>query len=148
MQMSKVLALLALSFFSATAFSGFERPYPVEIEIDDVNGTGYAAGDLISARNSINEFEYIGCGVNSYDFGFGGSWTWGFCQAGLEEGNLVICTTENPALIETINGLSDSTYIRFQWADDGAGVLSGSFNCTRINASTNSFYLEEGKKTK
>ena len=147
MNMKKLWMLPALLLITITAQAGLVQPAPVVIDIDPVTGNGFAQGDLVSARNSENEFEFIGCGIRFYDAGAGGAFQNGFCQArldeGLEEGEVgtVNCFTQNVALLEGINILSDSSFITFSWTDDGSGNLT----CTRIGSSTQSFYLGKGK---
>ena len=143
MEMKKVLILLVASLFSVTIYAGFAQPAPVMIEYYE--GGGAAQGDMISARNSANEFEFIGCGIRATDDGAGGVFDWGFCQASLEETVTVTCFVyDNPELMEGINILSDSSYITFGWDDDGEGNLT----CNRVGSSTQSFYLEKGQKSK
>ena len=142
MNTKHILFLLTLLLFSITAYSGYAQPAPVVIDL--YAGGGMAGGDLISARNSANEFEFIGCGQRAYDDGAGGFWYWGFCQAQLEEASSVTCITQNPELLDGIDSIADSSYVTFSWSDDGEGNLS----CTRIGSSTQSFYLEKSKKTK
>ena len=137
MHIKRIWTLPALLLITVTAHAGFVQPQPVVIDMDE----GFAQGDLISARNSENEFEYIGCGIRSYDFGDGVQWQTGFCQARLEEDSNVICRTENVALMEGINILSDSSFVTFSWTDDGTGNLT----CNYIGSSTQSFYLGKGK---
>jgi len=143
MQIKNIFILLALLLLSVTVYAGYAQSVPVTIDYHA--GGGSAQGDMISARNSDNEFEFIGCGIRAFDNGVGGVYGWGFCQAALEEGGEVACfVNDNPALMEGIRILADSSFITFGWDDDGAGGLT----CTRIGASTQSFYLEKGQKTK
>lgn len=137
MHIKKLLVLLALSLLPIAAFSGYVQPAPVFIDV--VPGvSGYANGDLVSARNSDNEFEFIGCRINTYEDGLGGTFTNGLCQVGLEETVSYRCFTTNPVLLEAINGLSDSSWVGFRWVDDGTGNLT----CTGVSKSTQSFYLQ------
>lgn len=143
MQVKNILILLALSFLSLSAFAGLHQPAPVEIVLEA--GGGYAAGDMNTARFSDNDNEFIGCGTRTFDDGVGGVYSWGFCQAALEEEGTVTCFVyDNPALLEGINIISDSSYVTFSWSDDGEGNLT----CTRVGASTQSFYLTKSGKSK
>ena len=121
-----------------TASAGLKQPQPVTIDLVKM----IASGDMISAANSNNKFEFIGCGIRAFDDNAGGAFQTGFCQAGLEEGAPVLCFTENVALMEGINIISDSSFITFSWDDDGSGNLT----CNRIGSSTQSFYLKKLKK--
>jgi len=139
---TKTLWLLpALLLIAVTAQAGKVQPAPVIIDIDPVTLNGFASGDMISARNSDNEFEFIGCGTRASEDGVGGVFQWGFCQASVEEGGSKNCTTTNVALLEGINVLSDSSFITFSWTDDGEDGLT----CIRVGSSTQSFYLGKGK---
>lgn len=143
MLVKKTFILLALLLLSVNVYAGFYQPAPVVIEYNEGGGT--ASGDLITARNSANEFELIGCGIRGTDDGAGGVFDWGFCQASVEEGGTVTCfVIDNPELMEGINILSDSSYITFSWDDDGEGNLT----CNRVGASTQSFYLTKAPKAK
>ena len=140
MLVKKTLILLTLMLLSVAAYAGLAQPAPVTIEYYE--GGGIASGDLITARNSENEFEFIGCGIRAFDDGAGGATDWGFCQASVEEEGTVTCfVIDNPELMEGINVLSDSSYVTFSWDDDGEGNLT----CNRVGASTQSFYLLKSK---
>ena len=134
------LFLLTILLFSVTAHSGYVLSVPVVIESDATGG--YAAGNMISARNSENDFEFIGCGQRATDDGAGGVYYWGFCQAQLEEASSVVCLTTNPRILDGIDSIADSSFITFSWTDDGEGNLE----CTRVGSSTQSFYLRKVKK--
>lgn len=144
MQVKNIFILLALSVLSLSAYAGLYQPAPVTIDLL-AGGGGSAAGDMNTAAFSDNEFEFIGCGTRTYDDGVGGALSWGFCQAGLEEEGAVTCFVfDNPELLAGINVISDSSYLTFSWADDGQGNLT----CTRVGASTQSFYLTKSGKSK
>ena len=133
------MVLLALTLFSVTAFAGLSLPAPLIIEVFD-DGSGNARGDVTTVRNSEDDVSLIGCGVRTFEGGF----RFGFCQAALEEEMNYTCFTEDPTLLDTINGLSDFAFITFSWTDDGTGNLT----CNSVGSSTQSFYLEGGKKVK
>lgn len=139
MKIRRLGLLSAMLLIPVLGFSGYVQPAPVTIDADATGGI--AAGDMISARNSENEFEFIGCGKRAFDDGAGGAFYTGFCQASLEDEGSVVCFTQNTALLEGINSIADSSYITFSWTDDGEGNLT----CTRIGSSTQSFYLGKGK---
>ena len=140
MYRKKLLFMFASLLFSVTVYAGFVQPAPVVIEVDAA-GNGIALGDMISARNSDNEFEFIGCGTRAFEDGVGGVFHSGFCQASVEENGSVTCFTQNVELLEGINILSDSSFISFSWTDDGSGNLT----CIRVGSSTQSFYLTKSK---
>ena len=140
MKTGSICFTLTALLLSLNVYAGKTQPHPVTI--DYTRGGGSASGDMISARNSDNKHEMIGCGVRAIDDGAGGVYYWGFCQASLEENKTVTCSIDdNPALMEGIKVLSDSSFITFGWKDDGTGNLT----CTNIGASTQSFYLEKGQ---
>jgi len=139
MRSKSLFVLAAAMMVSVSGYAGFTQPAPVMIEIDGLNG--FAAGDMVSARNSANDFEFIGCGMRAFDDGAGGAFHTGFCQASLEEGVTYTCFTDNKALLDGIQMIADSSFVTFSWEDDGAGNLT----CTRIGSSTQSFYLSKDK---
>ena len=98
-----------------------------------------ALGDQVTARYSSNKDEFIGCGTRNFDDGVN-SFMFGFCQAADTDGNQLTCFTENPSLLDTIDGISDFAFIIFSWVDDGFG----GFECTFVGSSTQSFYLPRG----
>ena len=123
-----LLATLAVcATFSANA--GTVKPAP--IVIDTVNRT--AGGDMVTARFSRNEIEYIGCGTRTYAFADGTHFQYGFCQANDADDVRAFCSTEDPVLVDAIGRLSDFAYVTFSWNEDGT--------CNRIGSSTQSFYL-------
>tara|TARA_R110000737_G_scaffold194613_1_gene215747 strand:- start:2869 stop:3288 length:420 start_codon:yes stop_codon:yes gene_type:complete len=130
------LIIMALIFTSNT-FAGLTQPAEVSVDMD--NRT--AQGDMNTARTSESEFTFIGCGirrtVNGTDV-----LTFGFCQAsaGESEDGAITCFTQNEALLESINSLSDYSFITFSWDENN--------DCTRIGNSTQSFYLPNLKQKK
>ena len=132
MKRTMVLLAAALSLVAGAAFAGLQQPAEVIVDFDN----GFASGDQYTARTSKNDVEFIGCGTRNFDDGTF-SFTFNFCQASDGDGNSVVCTTENPVLINAIEEISDFAYITFSWDDDGSGVLE----CIRVGSSTQSFYL-------
>lgn len=140
MQIKNIFIMLATLLLSVNVYAGMKQPAPVTIEYFE--GGGHAQGDMNTARFSDNDFEFIGCGLRSYDDGVGGAFHLGFCQASVEEGGTVTCfVDDNPELMEGLNILSDSSFITFSWDDDGNDNLT----CIRIGSSTQSFYLIKSK---
>ena len=129
----KILVTALFALFSLAAFAGLHQP--AALQIDLVNG--FARGDMLTAANSVDSDEFIGCGVRTFDAGF----RFGFCQADDDDGNFVVCSTENDTLVDTIQGIADHSYIQFSWVDDGNGNLT----CTAIGISTQSFYIDKVK---
>lgn len=140
MNTRKTLLVLATMLIPAVALAGYTQPQAVEIDYDN----SFASGDMITARNGNNDDEFIGCGQRTYDLGGGTVYTTGFCQAQLVEEEVVTCFTENPALLDAIDSLADASYIQFRWTEE----TDGSLTCNHIGSSTQSFYLEKGKKNK
>ena len=136
--MKKQIALgAALVLAASAAYAGLKQPALVEVDL--VNG--FAQGDMVTAANSKNDVEFIGCGSRAFDLGEGEIFRFGFCQATDAAGVAVTCLTELPSLLDEFRAASDSSYITFSWSDDGAGNLT----CTRVGFSNQSFYLEEVK---
>ena len=147
MNTKRISLIPALAMLSIAAWAGYAQPRPVEITLNE--GGGYAMGDLITARESDNPFEFIGCGIRAIDYGNDATLMAGFCQAQLEEGAPVICWTDSPVLVEAINSISDSAYIFFQWVDQGDWDPAGNTpTCVRVSSSTQSFYLHDLKEKK
>ena len=128
-----VLAVL-ISFFSAYGMAGVVQPAPVEVDLGNQN----AQGDMVTARFSDNDVEYIGCGVRTFEGA--PSFSFGFCQAGDADGNEVLCFSQNPDLLDAIKAISDYSFITFSW---DSGLV-----CTRIGNSTQSWYIPELKLKK
>jgi hypothetical protein len=142
MNTKNLLVLLLLSIFSVSVFAGQSAPVPLTITVNE-DGSGFAGGDMRTARNSKNDIESIGCGTRIYDDGNGGTWSWAFCQATDADGVFAQCFTQNPGLAAALDSVSDSSYLTFNWVADG----EGGYECTKIGASTQSFYLAPtGKK--
>ena len=137
------LTIAATSLLSIAVQAGYTQPASVTIEID-TGVSGSAIGDMLTARNSKNDYEFIGCGVRALDNGAGFTYSYGFCQAGLEEDVSYTCFTESPVLIEAMNLIAESSFITFSWVDDGDGNLT----CNFVGSSSQSFYLPAGKSNK
>lgn len=134
---SKILLTTVITLFSSLALAGLHAPAPIIIDLD----AGFAQGDMLTAANSVNSDEFIGCGTRSVDDGVNPAFRFGFCQAQLNGGESLVCTTVNDALIDEIRASNDFSFVTFSWTDDGAGVLT----CTRVGFSTQSFYLDKVK---
>jgi hypothetical protein len=133
----KLASAVALTLFSATAFAGLSQPAPVSVDLDNQ----FANGDMQTAATDKNDAVYIGCGTRNADDGQGGVFKFAFCQAEDAEGDVAVCFTENPDLVDAVRAISDYSYISFAWSDDGAGNLT----CASIGLSTQSFYLGKAK---
>ena len=125
----KILVTALFALFSIAAFAGRHQPAPLVIDMD----YRFAQGDMLTAANSVNSDEFIGCGVRSYGSGY----RWGFCQAADDDGNFVNCITESDVLIDAIQGIADHSLITFSWDDTST--------CTRVGFSTQSFYIDKVK---
>jgi hypothetical protein len=132
MKTGYVFSIGALSLVCTVAAAGYVQPAPVTIDFTN----RVAQGDLLTARNSKNKFEFIGCGVR-YDL----TGAYMFCQAGLGPDpatEQIVCFSDNPNLLDAAKSISAFSYIRFVWDQSG--------NCTEIGNSTNSFYLPDFKR--
>ena len=128
-----VVAVLAL--ITTGVYAGSASPVAVEVDLDN----GFAQGDMVTSRYSSDKNEFIGCGSRHFDDGVF-SLRFGFCQAKDQDGDQAVCFTENPDLLDRIDGISDFSFLTFGWIDDGFG----GFECVRIGFSTQSFYLPRG----
>lgn len=140
MKIFKSLIVVPLAVVSINAFGGAQQPAPVQIF--ETDGFHSASGDLWTARSDENDDVFIGCGVKH----FSGDFSFGFCQAGDGNGRTIVCFTEDTQLLEAIYAINDSSYIRFTLADyteypEVDGVVSGEGECSRIDVSSQSFYL-------
>ncbi len=128
MKIYRITFSMLLTLFAVSANAG--KVQPAEIIIDTTNRT--AGGDMVTARFSSNDTEFIGCGSRTYDLP-DGTFYFGFCQAEDADGTTAFCNTDSPVLIQAIGQLSDFAYVTFSWNEDGT--------CNRVGSSTQSFYL-------
>lgn len=136
---TKTLAIaLGTALLATPALAGQTQPAEVNVDLD----TMFASGDMVTARGSKGDSEFIGCGTRNFEDGAGGLFSWAFCQAEDADGDRATCFTFNPDLVKTINAINDTSYIQFAWTDDG----SGSLTCTRMGFSTQSFYLGQNQR--
>jgi hypothetical protein len=100
----------------------------------------FAFGSMKTARYSEDENALLGCGTRTFaNLGEGTSYKWGFCQAVNDEISVesAFCFTEDAALINEINSLSNNDFVTFRWNAEG--------NCTNIGNSTQSLYIPANK---
>ena len=133
MKLANLMTAAAFVLVSSTALAGYTQPAPVDVDIDAM----MAQGDMFTARGAEEPNVFIGCGVRNIDDGAGGIFNYGFCQAEDAEGDHVLCTTFNSALVDAIASTSDYAFLTFYWVDDGSGNLE----CNYVGSSTQSFYL-------
>ncbi|MDJ0911437.1 MAG: hypothetical protein QNI99_19790 [Woeseiaceae bacterium] len=131
----KLLILATAVLCSSAAFAGLKQPQPVVVDL--VAQTAF--GDMLTAANSDNNVEFIGCGSRRIDDGMGFTFRFGFCQASDADGNQITCFTENDNLLDEMRASNDFSFVTFSWEDDGAGNLT----CNRVGFSTQSFYIVE-----
>ncbi|MCO7225003.1 hypothetical protein [Pleionea sp. CnH1-48] len=118
----KTFALIA-TLISSSVFAGFTNHYQINVS----STTAY--GSMIGARNSSDSTQYIVC---SY-VGFSSN-PYGICSARNSAGTSKSCTTTQAHHVEQIRGLSNESYLYFQWDSNG--------KCTYIYSSTGSMYHE------
>lgn len=135
MSKMKLLLFAAITLISGASLAGLYNPAPLEVDLD----ARFAHGDMLSTRNSEGEFAHIGCGTRIVERAYGEPFRFGFCRAEDLEGDSILCLTQNPALIDEIRAMNDSSFITFNWADDGYGGAT----CFRVGFSTQSLYLTE-----
>jgi len=137
MRTKQVIAVAMLGLGSSVALAGLVQDQPVTVVLNP-DGSGNAAGNMATARFSKVEFQFIGCGVRRTDDGAGGAnVTFAFCQAADAANVQGFCSTTNPGLVKTIDGLSDFSFITFSWTATG--------ECRSIGSSTQSFYIPSKK---
>ena len=133
----KILLTMIVALFSSAVLAGLHQPAPITIDLDN----RIASGDMLTAANSVNSDEFIGCGTRSFDDGLGDPFRFGFCQAQVKGGESIVCSTLSDALLDEMRASNDFSFVSFSWTDDGAGNLT----CTRVGFSTQSFYLDKVK---
>ena len=127
-----------LLFATSTVWAGRYLPVPVEVDFDE----RVASGDMLTAANdNQNKDVFIGCGTRNIDDGVGGIFSFAFCQAQDAEGDVVTCSTQNPALVEAVRAISDFSFIIFRWSVDELENVT----CRSIGVSTQSWYLDKVK---
>jgi hypothetical protein len=141
MKTKMLIVLTVLMALPAWLHAGFTQPAPVIIELAEDGLSGFATGDMLSARDSVNPFEFIGCGIRAFETAPDTAFYQGFCQARLVDGETFTCFTNNKALLDGIQSIADNSFVTFSWTDDGTGSLT----CSRIGSSTQSFYLPKIK---
>jgi len=132
MKIRYLLSVAALTVLAGIASAGYIGSEAVVVDLED----RLAYGDQLTARNSKNHVEMIGCGIRVFDNGVD-SWSWGFCKAVDSAEVEIVCTTENANLLDAMKATSAFALIMFEWQDDGEGGAV----CTTIGFSTQSFYL-------
>jgi hypothetical protein len=141
MKIVKLLSSSFLALVASLAIAGQTKMEVVEVVMNG-DGSGEASGDMVTARTSKNQYALIGCGIKGFDDSLGPVEQFGFCQADVGEDDTgsqsAVCFTENIELLEIIKAIGDNSYIRFDF--DAGGF------CTRIDISTQSFYLPRNVK--
>ena len=132
MKLKQWIAVGVLALGSSVALAGLVSDVPVTVTLN-ADGSGNANGNMVTARFSSNDVEFIGCGVRRIDDGAGGVFLFAFCQAADAANVQGFCSTENPNLIASIGDQDDFSFITFSW--NAAG------ECRSIGNSTQSFYI-------
>ena len=136
MRIKYLLATVALTLVAGVTFAGLVSPVEVTVTLDG-DGSGAANGNQWTARSADNDVEFIGCGIRVINDGAGGTFSFGFCQAGDSDGVEAFCSTLNADVLDAMKASSDFAFITFGF--DAAG------ECQRIGFSTQSFYLPDFK---
>ena len=134
-KLSILLAGLGAVLISSTAIAGSVQPFPVDVDLVGLTSNG----DMVSARYSANDNEFIGCGIRKIEDGVGGIFSFGFCQSESAAGDRGFCNTQNPDLLDAISSSGEYGFITYSWNGDG--------ECTRIGFSNQSFYLPKKLKS-
>lgn len=93
--------------------------------------TNQAYGSVAAARNSSDNFQYIGCGT-IVDTIWGGG-TYGQCTAEDRNGVRVACRTTNPEMMQAMATVGELSFISF--------VFNSSGTCTYVYVTNASNYL-------
>lgn len=143
MKIRHIVITASMLCISGIVLAGYTQPAAVQVVIN-ADGSGFAEGDMVTARFAENDVELIGCGVRTFEDGAGGIFESGFCQAvmpdGSPEGLRGFCNVFNPGLLDTMKATSDFSYVTFSWNASG--------ECIRIGFSTQSFYVPDFRKEK
>lgn len=134
MKFKLTMAGMAAALFASTAFAGQVQPAPVMVDLDN----RAAQGDMVTARYSKNDVEFIGCGTRNVSDGVGGLIKFGFCQATDADEVNIVCFTQDAGLVDSMAASGEFAFITFGWDENE--------ECTRIGFSNQSFYLPEGLK--
>ncbi len=129
MKISKILPVLAIACVAFTASAGLLQPAPVTVDLD--NRT--ASGDMVNARFTNNDIDFIGCGTRHIQNGDGTVTSFGFCQAQDAEEETITCFSFNEELVARMSNGNDYSFITFNWDEND--------ECTRVGFSTQSFYM-------
>lgn len=158
---SAIGAALTLLTLSGASHAGSAAQGGVDIQETAQFGADFVASGAMSlVRNSKNDSELIGCSIRGVSLEvaqglFGREEQLdGFCQAVDPSGLLRLgCTTTDPALLETIATVNESSRIAFWSAGTTTTVLDGGFEsingeCVGVRVSNQSIYLPEAKTAK
>lgn len=131
--MKKTSWMLAsgLMLATAVALAGGVSTVPVSVTVN-ADQSGSAFGNMTSARRAANNVEMIGCSIQRYLVA-GQVTAYGWCQARNAANVLVFCSSDNPQLLDAVQGIGDYSYISFAWGADGF--------CNKIAISTQSVYI-------
>ena len=118
----------------------------IEFAEDD---SGFANGQMWSARSSKNDVEMIGCSYKAIELPDGGGgvfvYKWGFCQARDVNDVHVVCYSENPELLDAMQATTPFAWAQFSFTehDPDPNFFGGARRCTQFGYSTQSFHLPE-----
>ena len=120
--MKQLLVATILFTLSGISLAGYINHY--QVSVNTTTRTAY--GSMVGARNSADSVQYIGCQlVNS-------GTPYAICSARNSAGTKGYCTTSNAMHMQQVTGLSNETYLYYQWDTNG--------KCTYIYSSTMSTY--------
>ena len=108
--------------------------FDVPVTVDTTNSTAY--GNYRTARFAADTVSFIGCGSGVIVQADGTPFFYGFCQATDSTGARAFCNIRNADIANKVGGISDYSYITFNWNADG--------DCTRLGVSTQSVYIPAG----
>ena len=132
MKFTRIAVVAVAGAVTSLAFAGFESSVPVSVTFNP-DGSGAATGNMLTARYSDNDIEYIGCGIRVFEVEDGSTFSFGFCQAGDADANEAFCSTQNVELLSAMHATADYSFVTFAFDAEGA--------CNRIGFSTQSVYV-------
>jgi len=114
--------LLAMPFLGKEATAGLKSSVPVGVNLS----AGHAWGAMGAARNTSNNVEYIGCGVET-------SWSSGLfnlaplvtCSGRSAGGTSFMCTSIDPKILAAVRGLTGDANLDLEWDSSGECVSIG-----------------------
>jgi hypothetical protein len=114
------LAALGMTLLGNTVPTWAGSAYHPEVSIQGNSSDTYVFGSVVGARYSADSTQSIGCYVDATPLVV--------CSAQDRAGKFVLCVSHDTQLIEAIQGMIDSSAIRFNVNRDAACTFIGIFD--------------------